>query len=91
MFFFSFVLVLYVISSVIRRLDEVDFLAKTLVPGGAVVALFAIVEARTGFNVFDHLRVSSPFCRNTRFSAPTSSGSERPSYASSGRRSIRSH
>ena len=55
MFFLSFVLVLYVISSVIRRLDEVDFLAKTLVGGGAVVAAFAIVEARTGFNVFNHL------------------------------------
>ena len=39
----------------IRRLDDVDFLAKTLVAGGAVVALFAIVEARTGFNVFNHL------------------------------------
>jgi hypothetical protein len=55
MFVLSFVLVLYVISSVVRRLDEVDFLAKTLVGGGAVVALFAIVEARTGFNVFNHL------------------------------------
>jgi O-antigen ligase len=55
MFFLSFVLVMYVIASVIRRLDNIDYLAKTLVAGGAVVALFAIVEARTGMNVFNHL------------------------------------
>ena len=61
MFFLSFVLVLYLTASVIRRLDNIDFLAKTLVGGGAVVALFAIVEARTGFNVFNHLDRVIPF------------------------------
>ena len=55
MFLLSFVFVLYLIASVIRRLDEVDLLVKSIVTGGAVVALFAIVEARTGFNVFDHV------------------------------------
>ena len=55
MFFLSFVLVLYLTTSVIRRLDDVDYLAKTLVSGGAVVAFFAIVEAQTQFNVFNHL------------------------------------
>ena len=55
MFFLSFVLVLYVIVSVIRRLDSVDFVAKTLVVGGAILAGFAIVEARTGYNVFNHI------------------------------------
>ena len=61
MFFLSFVLVLYLTASVIRRLDEIDYLAKTLVAGGAVVALFSIVEARTGFNVFNHLSRAMPF------------------------------
>ena len=61
MFFLSFILVLYLTASLIRRLDEVDFLAKTLVAGGAVVALFAIVEARTSFNVFNHLSRAMPF------------------------------
>jgi O-antigen ligase len=61
MFFLSFVLVVYVIASVIRRLDDVDTLAKTLVGGGAVVALFAIVESRTGMNVFNHLDRLLPF------------------------------
>jgi O-antigen ligase len=61
MFFLSFVLVLYLIASVIRRLDEVEYLAKVLVGGGAVVALFAIIEGRTGFNVFNHLSKVMPF------------------------------
>jgi hypothetical protein len=54
-FFISFVLVLYMTTSVIRRLDNIDYLAMTLVGGGAVVAFFAIIEARTGINVFNHL------------------------------------
>ena len=54
-FFLSFVLMLYLTVSVVRRLDTVDYLVMTLVAGGAVVAFFAIVEARTGFNVFNHL------------------------------------
>lgn len=55
MFFLSFLLVLYITTSVTRRLDSIDFLAKTLVAGGAVVALFSVIEARTGMNVFNHL------------------------------------
>jgi hypothetical protein len=63
-FFLSFLLLLYIFSSTIRRLDEVDRLAKTLVVAGAVVALFAVVEARTGFNVFNHLGHVFPFLRD---------------------------
>lgn len=55
MFLISFVLVLFLIVGVIRRIDHVDQLVKTLVLGGAAVAVFAIVEGRTGFNVFNHL------------------------------------
>ena len=71
MFLLSFVLVLYLIASVIRRLDEVEFLTKTLVTGGAVVALFAIVEARTGFNVFDHLSRVVPLLDEHEISGPS--------------------
>jgi O-antigen ligase len=63
-FFLSFLLLLYVFASTIRRLDDVDRLAKTLVSAGAVVALFAVVEARTGFNVFNHLGHVFPFLRD---------------------------
>lgn len=65
MFFLSFVLVLYLTVSVVRRLDSVDYLAKTLVAGGAIVALSAIIEARTGFNVFNHLSRPMPFLHDS--------------------------
>jgi polysaccharide biosynthesis protein PslJ len=65
MFLLSFVLVFYLLASTIRRLDNVDYLAKTLVGGGAVVSFFAVIEARTGFNVFNHLTKVAPFLRDT--------------------------
>ena len=61
MFFLSFVLVIYVTVSVIRRLDDVEYLTKTLVVGGGFVALSAVFEARTGFNIFNHLSRPMPF------------------------------
>ena len=63
MFFLSFVLVLYVTAGVVRRLDNIDYLAKTLVVAGAIVALFAMIESRTGFNVFNHLDRAIPILR----------------------------
>lgn len=65
MFLLSYVLVFYVIVSVIRRIDNVDYLTKTLVGGGSVLACAAIVEARTGYNVFNHLSSVLPFLRDT--------------------------
>ena len=54
----------------VRRLEEVDRLVKTLVLGGAVVAVSAIVEARTGFNVFNHLSRVMPFLHGGTISGP---------------------
>ena len=90
MFFLSFVLVLYLIVSVIRRLDDVDYLAKTLVVGGTVVAISALVEARTGFNVFNHLSRVIPFLHGGDAAAPSSSAPAPRGFASSPPRSIRS-
>lgn len=70
MFLLSFVLVLYLLVSTIRRLDGVDSLVKTLVVGGAIVSLFAIVEARTGFNVFNHLSRVIPILHGGQLSGP---------------------
>jgi hypothetical protein len=70
MFFLSFLLVLWLIASVIRRLDEVELLVKTLVLGGAVVAVFAVIEARTGFNVFNHLSRVIPFLNGGTIEGP---------------------
>lgn len=54
-FFASFFLVAYLIASVVRRKEHVDFLVKVLVLGGALLAIFAIAESRTGVNAFDRL------------------------------------
>ena len=63
MFFLSFVLVLYLTASTIRRLADIDYIAKTLVIGGAIVGAFAMVEARTGFNIFNHIDRAIPILR----------------------------
>lgn len=70
MFFLSFLLVVYVIASVVRRLDDVDFLAKTLVVGGAVVGFAAMVESRTGVNAFNHLHRAFPLLEPGTLFAP---------------------
>jgi hypothetical protein len=60
-FFLSYILVFYLVVSVARRPREIDFLARILAGGGAVLAVMALVEAGTSFNVFDHLRTVLPF------------------------------
>lgn len=55
LFFTSFYLVFYFILSVVRSPREIHAVVKWLVAGTAGVALFAIVERRTYYNVFDHL------------------------------------
>jgi O-antigen ligase/polysaccharide polymerase Wzy-like membrane protein len=62
-FLFAFVIVLYLFVSVIRREDEALRLMKVLVVGAAVVAGFAMIESRTGFNVFNHLNQFIPFLK----------------------------
>ena len=55
MFLFSFLLVFVLIVSVVRREEEIDFLLKALVGGGAIVAVFSLIERATHFNVFNHM------------------------------------
>ena len=57
----SFIIFFYFVSSVVTSVASVVVVTKFLVSGVAVVAFFAIVEQRTGFNVFDHLRSVLPF------------------------------
>jgi polysaccharide biosynthesis protein PslJ len=59
-FFASFVIVFYLIVSVVRTYEQIDRVLKTMVAGGAVVAVFAVIESRTGFNIFDHLNKVVP-------------------------------
>jgi hypothetical protein len=61
--FLSFIIFFYFISSVVTSVASVVVVTKILVSGVAVVAFFSIVEQRTGFNVFDHVRSVFPFVR----------------------------
>ena len=61
LFLLSYLVVVYLIVSVVRRFEDVDFLARVLTGGGAVVAFFAIIEARTGYDIFNHLQTAIPF------------------------------
>jgi polysaccharide biosynthesis protein PslJ len=63
MFLASFLLVFYLIVSVIRTYAQVRLLVQVLVAGGAVVSFFALVEASTGFNAFNHLATFIPLLK----------------------------
>lgn len=60
-FFLSFVLVFYLVVSVVRTRALTDAVVKILVGGGAVVALLAVLEARTGMAPFNRLDSILPF------------------------------
>jgi O-antigen ligase len=60
-FFASFVVVFYFVVSVARRMSLIDLAIRVLVVGGGVLAVCAVVESRTGFNLFDHLEGRVPF------------------------------
>jgi len=59
--FLSFVIVFYFISSVVKSVAGIVAITKFIVAGVAFIAFFAIVEQRTGFCLFDHLRSVMPF------------------------------
>jgi hypothetical protein len=52
-FFATFLLIFYFVVSVVREQSRIDSLVGLLVLGGAVVAVLALVEYRTGFNAYD--------------------------------------
>jgi hypothetical protein len=59
-FFISFFVVYFLIVSLVRKRNDVEFFVRLLAWGGAVIAFSAIVERRTGYNVFNHLRSVFP-------------------------------
>lgn len=54
-FFASYLLIFYFVVSVVRTPRMLDSLLKLLVGGAVGVALAGIFEARSGYNVFNHL------------------------------------
>jgi hypothetical protein len=63
LFFASFFLVSYLIISVVRSIDDIDFIVRVLAYGGSFVALFAMVERSTGYDLFDHVQSVLPFLK----------------------------
>ena len=57
----SFIVFFYFIASIVTTASAVVAVTKFIVSGAAVVAAFAVVEQRTGFNVFDHVQTVLPF------------------------------
>jgi O-Antigen ligase len=60
LFLLSYPILFYVIVNVTKTYEAVERLTKILVGGGAVVAFFALVEARTQWNFFDHFGAKLP-------------------------------
>jgi O-antigen ligase len=60
-FFASFFILLYLISSVLRHAREIELIVNLLIVGGAILAIFAVIERRTGYNLFNHLQTVIPF------------------------------
>jgi polysaccharide biosynthesis protein PslJ len=66
-FFLSFVLVFFMFGSLVRTRSLIDQLLRVLVAGGAVIALLAVIESRTGYNPFNHLQGKVPGLRANFF------------------------
>jgi hypothetical protein len=62
-FFGSFLLIFYLVVSVLRSPQAIDTVVKTLVLGGTALGALAIVESRTGFNPFEHISEFVPYLR----------------------------
>lgn len=62
-FVISFLLLIYLVVSVIRTERDVDFMISVIVTCGAVLSGFALVESVTGYNVFNHLGGHFSFLR----------------------------
>ena len=54
-YFLTFLLLFVFLVSTLERRSDVDKVLRVLVAGAAVVALFAIYEARTRYNIFNNL------------------------------------
>jgi polysaccharide biosynthesis protein PslJ len=83
-FFLSYVLLFWLVLSVLHSSREIDLLARVLAGGGAVLAALALVQTATGYNVFDHLRTALPFLHLNASEIPSNlvRGGGRRAYAS---------
>jgi polysaccharide biosynthesis protein PslJ len=82
LFFASVIAVFFLVISLVRTLADVDFIVRVLTGCGAVVAFFALIEAKTGYNVFHHLSQILPFLRATGGGTEITRGGRLRVYAS---------
>jgi O-antigen ligase len=81
-FFLSYILCFYLIVSVVRTRAAVDFLVKLLVATAGIVAILAVYEARTDYNVFNHLLGPIPFLKAKELPYMPGRGGRLRTYAS---------
>jgi hypothetical protein len=62
-FLLSFIVVVYIVTSVIRTTAQVEGLVRILVGGSAIIGVLTLVESRTQYNIFDHLQQFIPLLR----------------------------
>lgn len=82
MFFASFFIIYYVVASVAGKKRDIDALVAVLIFGGSIVAVAAMIESRTGYNPFDHLRSVVPFLHESAAPRPAVRGARLRAYAS---------
>ena len=73
-FFLSFVVVFYLLVSVARSERQLDRFIKILVSSGAVISVLAVIESRTGHNIFNDLGKVVPFLEDTNIPRPQGRG-----------------
>jgi hypothetical protein len=59
-FFASYFLVVYMIVSIVRTYEFLDYIIRVLVGCGAVLSVFALIEGVTHYNFFNHLQGKVP-------------------------------
>ena len=65
LFFSTFFVVIYLVSSVLSTYADIETILRVIVGSAAVVAIFALVESRTGANPFHDLERVIPVLRET--------------------------
>jgi O-antigen ligase len=81
-FLLSFVLVFYLIVSVVRKQEQLDLLLRFLVGGGAIIAVLSIIESRTQYNIFNDLYRVIPLLEPRELATAPLEGRGLRSYAS---------
>ncbi len=73
-YFMGFVVAYLLVCSTVQTIRAIELVLAALVVGGAVVAVAALYESRTHYNVFEHLHTWFKFLVHTRVTEDTQRG-----------------